>query len=508
MPHPKRGIIANAKSIFTESIFSGVLSKILFEPTVKVRKSGVRDESIGSFVSRRYGSALTDNMLSALFHGIYAGDIYKLSARQLMSGAWYMETRDQEGSGINAELLDLLFKRQALLPFDKVRMINRMNIDNIGDKNAMSFLHMKMLQTAMYSFMKGLGELKDVLLEYLQAHQNVTIKTKAKVERLDFDKDNQKFSVSSANNDLADQKFDYAVCTLGQKALANRIAPPAEERSADSKYSTLINSLETGAPTSVNVMVVNLYYKSPDLPIPPGFGYLIPQSVPAEQNPERALGVIFSSQTAGPRGKDAFVETQVFSEEAEKELEAIRNSDKAKIEFAKSGEEPWERLMKGMVFKRLQVGQDTASGTKLAVMLGGHWWSGWSESDLPDEQTAIEMAKSVIARHLKITEEPMLAKARLQREAIPQYQVGYRDDMARIHGDLVSAFDGRLKVLGPWWQGGVGVNDCVKNARDTSRRIREAWDDQTGLEDYVGEEKWVLIDKRTGMQVFDPLSQR
>ena len=38
-------------------------------------------------------------------------------------------------------------------------------------------------------------------------------------------------------------------------------------------------------------MTVNLYYTKPYLNPVQGFGYLIPQGVPFEENPERALGV-------------------------------------------------------------------------------------------------------------------------------------------------------------------------------------------------------------------------
>ena len=59
-----------------------------------------------------------------------------------------------------------------------------------------------------------------------------------------------------------------------------------------------------------------------------GFGYLIPQSVPFELNPERALGVIFDSDISPDLHSTV----------------------------------PAEKL-----------------GTRLTVMMGGHWWDEWSE---------------------------------------------------------------------------------------------------------------------------------
>lgn len=151
-------------------------------------------------------------------------------------------------------------------------------------------------------------------------------------------------------------------------------------------------------------MVVNLYYSEPDLIPVQGFGYLIPRSIPFTQNPERALGVIFGSDSS--------------------------------------------------------VGQDTAPGTKLTVMMGGHWWDGWQESDYPDHETAVEMARSLLERHLQIKATPTVARSRLQRNAIPQYTVGHRDRMHDLSQAVREDFSRRLTLAGSWYAG-VGVTDCV-----------------------------------------------
>lgn len=173
-------------------------------------------------------------------------------------------------------------------------------------------------------------------------------------------------------------------------------------------------------------MVVNLYYDDPELIKIPGFGYLIPQSTPVDQNPERALGVVFSSQTS--------------------------------------------------------PGQDTAPGTKLTVLLGGHWWSDWAASDLPDERKGVEMAKSLLRRHMNITDQPAVAKARLQRNAIPQYTVGHAERMVGLHNKLLEEYGGRLKITGAWHTG-VGVNDCIRSARLTALSASIP-NDYTGLAKY------------------------
>jgi protoporphyrinogen/coproporphyrinogen III oxidase len=157
---------------------------------------------------------------------------------------------------------------------------------------------------------------------------------------------------------------------------------------------------------AVNVMVVNLFYNEPNLVPYRGFGYLIPRSIPFEQNPERGLGVIFSSETSEH--------------------------------------------------------QDTAVGTKLTVMMGGHWWDGWSESDLPSPEKAVLMAQSLLKRHLGIDATPAVTRARLQRDAIPQYTVNHQVRMGGLSDAIRKDFDKRLTLAGNWYGvHGVGVNDCV-----------------------------------------------
>jgi oxygen-dependent protoporphyrinogen oxidase len=179
-------------------------------------------------------------------------------------------------------------------------------------------------------------------------------------------------------------------------------------------------------------MVVNLYFEDPHVLPERGFGYLIPRSVPYEQNPECALGVVFDSDSV--------------------------------------------------------QGQDTAPGTKVTVMLGGHWWDGFDA--YPDEEEGAAMAKAVLKRHLKIDEEPALVRATLQRECIPQYTVGHVSRLMSAHQQLMSEFKGKLLVAGNSYEG-VGLNDCVRSARDVVMSIRDG-KIATGLEE-VGKDEWVKI---------------
>ena len=545
------------RAVATEPIFKGVFSSLLAEPLIKQRPENLLDESVGDFIRRRFGVAAADNLASALFHGIYAGDIYKLSIRTLLPKLWYLEGRDPEGNSVIVEQADLTLKHQRLSSLQDLRSVTQHPAAHSLYPGG-SILHLRNLDyllggCAMYTLSSGLGIIPHRLKEELEKFKNVDIRTESVLQSLSLDKDADRPKTMIQSEGKQDpEAFDYVVSTLRPATMANLIKASNNYQPQTPFPSEVFEKVNK----ATTVMVVNLYYDAPAL-LPQnlqGFGYLIPRSVALEDNPERALGVIFGSSDM-PRGEQIRQPGWTVSEEVLKEgkeelvrmqqmwdhTEEQRKQEDAGLDekFKSQGWSP-ERVRENKILRaagwehnirppRVELaemklvttlgyrpgtenewrrGQDTAVGTKLTVMLGGHWWDGWEASDLPVEQQGIKMAKSILKRHLNITDEPAVAKARLQKDCIPQYPVGYRQHMAQIHKEvLIDQFKGRVKVAGPWWQGAVGVNDCIRKARETAYAIQHAWDEHTGLEDFVGNEKWVLYNKRTGQVSIDPMCE-
>ena len=175
------------------------------------------------------------------------------------------------------------------------------------------------------------------------------------------------------------------------------------------------------------VMSVSLFYSSPNLVPVRGFGYLIPRSIQLQYNPNCALGVLFDSETT--------------------------------------------------------PGQDSVPGTKLTVMLGGHWWRG--RSSFPSEEEGVRMAKSVLRQHLNICAEPSAALVSLQRSCIPSYEPNHLGRMVQAHRALVEQYHGRVRVAGNSYAG-VGVNDCIRSAYETARDLVSG-QGKTGLESFLPE---------------------
>lgn len=523
-------IFDSVRSLLTEPIFKGIVSRLFREPTQAQRPMSMRDESVGDFLMRRFGPELTDNIASAAMHGIYAGDIYSLSARTLLPSLWFLETRDPDADGIILESLHMFFTGKKLLAYEDVKFRNMTPLKSAMQQRADAILQV-FDGASVLSWADGMGMLIEELVWNLKAESRVSIKTNAGIEGLSYEKDTQKVVVSTGSES---KSFDYAISTLS----------PGAMKAAIRAHKPL--ALDTFDPVnkSVSVMVVNLWYNEQILsPQHEGFGYLIPRSVPLEENPERALGVIFAHNLSGDtteattytredfvkkvEGMQEWIDksSEILAGEvmqSEKASEAREErSDRERKEFdemkrfVQENFNSAQRVVDQMKSQldtvpettQVKSGQDTVQGSKIGVMLGGHWWSGWQDGDFPSEQEGIAMAKSLLQRHLKVTIEPEVAKARLQMNCIPQYPVGYRDMMADIHKKvLMEGFEGRLKVAGPWYQGAVGVNDCIRRAKEVSIDISEGWNENTGLEKFTEDEKWLLEDKDSGVIKVDPLS--
>ncbi|KAK9769738.1 hypothetical protein AB5N19_07714 [Seiridium cardinale] len=349
-----------------------------------VRTAFGKDESVAEFLGRVFGnnnSPVIKNIVSAMLHGIYGGDVHKLSAKHTIFEKYWQQSMFPLHSG------------QAWVP-NKEHYLHYDIMDG-PNRHAVVEMAEKARTKNLLAFSDGLVTLVDALAADLTSSRNVTVKTGTPASAVELQGD--KVVVRSGSET---SQYDQALSTLFSGHLA-QLAQPA-------------NSLPSLAATeAVSIMVVNLWYPNADLlQNNPGFGYLIPQSVPSEENPEYALGVLFDSD--------------------------------------------------------IDMGNDT-HGTKLTVMLGGHYWNDWAI--LPDEETGVAMARAVLERHLGISpEEEVKASAKLCRDCIPQHTVGHLDRLRKAHYELSSAFQGKLMVAGPSYTS-VGVIPAMRAGYDTAMRL-------------------------------------
>lgn len=243
---------ASAMRFFTNSISRGVISGILKEP-FRLKGPGT-DESVRDFLGRRLGTRLVDNLASAGLHGIYAGDVRKLSARSILPGMVEME--NEHGS--------LIWGAVKRKPRPEPEALAKYET-HISPGANLAGLKAKLKPYPMLRLEGGLQQLPLALASWL-ADNNVTIQYNTPLE-----------SVTS-DGTLNGIKYDHIRSTINVNTLAEVLGLPV------------------GGVNYVDVFLVNLYTRAPIL-IPKqghGFGFLVPL---LKDNPEKLLGVIYDSDT-------------------------------------------------------------------------------------------------------------------------------------------------------------------------------------------------------------------
>ncbi|KAK1834837.1 Protoporphyrinogen oxidase, partial [Podospora conica] len=331
--------------------------------------------SLGVYYTRVFGDrAPVDNILSAMMHGIFGGDVWKLSIM-----------RDPFGMAISRWRLPDGFEEYTTVDrgsADAAQFLTNPGEDDVLGQEWLGFSHMW--------FRDGFETLPRALAAALEKCDNVTIKTGSPVSSV---------RLSSARNGISvtDNKgvqfYDHAVSTLFAGTLASVT------------HGRLPSLAEFPA---VTIQAVNLWYPTQGLNHPRmGAGYLIPQSVKHELNPEKALGVLF-------------------------------DSDRDLLRFRKPTEGPPPNL-----------------GTTFTVLLGGHHWDGIPADQLPTPEQAGRLAKAVVARHLGISDEhnaQAIVSTKLCRECIPQHLVNHWPRMETARHELDANFARHLSVVGPSYQ--------------------------------------------------------
>ncbi|KAI5364232.1 putative amine oxidase, protoporphyrinogen oxidase, FAD/NAD(P)-binding domain superfamily [Septoria linicola] len=458
MPHPSFGLADNIWSLAREPVFETAVWSGIKEFWKEPRDPSVKDESIGDFFSRRFSKTMVDNILSAVIHGIYAGDVYKLSAKSLFPVPWRAEA-------VHGSVFLGMLKARA----EGIEMTKR-EADFLQDMKDFSWdplLKGTLKDNSVFTFKNGLGMFAERLHAKLFETGRVEFKTDTAVQSIKQADGNTGIELITAQSS-APRKHSHVISAL---------SPDHLNQAAGTK---LIEHVPT-----VNVMTVNLYFRTPDLH-EPGFGYLIPQATPFDQNPERALGVVFDTAYS-PSPAD--VNPENWNHLSVDQLKSARDSG----QIINVNDFSWYNMPEPPNM------QDdvTARGTKVTVMLGGHWWDGWPA--FPDEQEGIALARSVLERHLGIKEEPEACQVNFQKDCIPQYTVGHEQRLKDAHNGIWRQYKGRLRVAGNWMSG-VGVNDCLRSAYEVAKNFSR---DATGLE-HVGEPPTVrLAPLRPGQKEVD-----
>ncbi|KAK7534204.1 uncharacterized protein J3D65DRAFT_557425 [Phyllosticta citribraziliensis] len=410
--------LKSAHAILTHPFFDGGVSGIFRDTFLAQRPQNVAeagDESIRSFATRRFGQRIADHVIAPLI----AHGLYAGDADRLSARTLLPGMWDAETRAEERGGLGRGVVGEMLLGHFHARKREAELLERLRKGTAGDLEKLLFRDVAWFSFKRGVADLTRALEAALQEKAHViSIEKGSRVESISKCQDGTLL--------VTTQTFTHVIATTPLNSLLSMTSNPQSPTPTHPDLSQESNS----------VMIVTLFYASPAANHRyRGFGYLIPACIPHCWNPERALAVVFDSdaidgQDAGPRG------------------------------------------------------------TKISVVLGGHYWSaasqrsmsglrGEGEERFPSRDEAVAMAKQLLGRHIGLVDEPVVAVATLQRDALPQYTVGHHARVARVREWLLASFAGRLRVAGKSY-GGIGVHDCVFSARSVVEGLEV--ENETGLE--------------------------
>lgn len=269
-------------SVLSSPLRSILLPAVLREPLRRSnRPPGLKDESLDSFMTRRFGEPFARTFGSALVHGIYAADARRLSVRAAFPTLWDAEER---GWGSVVRGLIRPARRDGHVKDDY----------ELGDMSE------RMRGVSVYSFRDGMSTLTSALENHLTARANVRLLRDTNVVSIEINEDkslkvpihppiaklptdiNLQVSLSSE----PPLTPTHIVSTLSLPTLSTLLpgSHPLPHLTANPYSSvTVLNLIFPGAPSAIH---------------PPGFGYLIPRpqsDYPSLSATPGILGTVFDS---------------------------------------------------------------------------------------------------------------------------------------------------------------------------------------------------------------------
>ena len=357
------------------------------------------DESIADFTLRHFGSEVLDRVAAPLLSGIFGGDVHRLSVRTVMPAFVQMER--EHGSLIAA--------------LQSVRTPSA-----IGKPQP--------APPIFTTLQSGLGTLIDRLVAYIPATWLRLNTTVTALEPPTLDRAMWSVSTSATERYPAAESFDAVFLATPLNPTRQLLTP------IDLDAAKLLPAQSSSA-----VLAAFCFSDAARVPIPPGFGFLVPSQTNLSFRPERSevekpatglpatsllLACTFADQKFGHRVPPGGRLLRAFFGGAAADRLARCNNDEiaaiARMELA--------RILNGYSYAQGRI-------------------TGSSPTPLP---------------------EPVVTVIRRLPASLPQYAVGHLDRVAELESRL-HAFPG-LTILGNALHG-VGIPDLIRDARKAARKV-------------------------------------
>lgn len=190
MPGPGMTLFGNLSNIWKEPAFDGLLDAMIEDLSTDKRPNSLDDESVGAFFARRASSKIADNLVSAVLHGIYAGDVYKLSMRSIMPWLWNLEK--EYGS-----VLAGFWNAGSYTSLTEHDWTMLQSLEEFSEKESTTTEKIHAVErSSVFTFKKGLGELSDQLEAHLNQNPMIDIQRRTLVTEIKLAKETSEKKVS------------------------------------------------------------------------------------------------------------------------------------------------------------------------------------------------------------------------------------------------------------------------------------------------------------------------
>jgi oxygen-dependent protoporphyrinogen oxidase len=203
-PDPKLSFVDNIKRFkqsldepLFENLVSGIFKDLLSPP--RHPTDWAKDESVADFIGRRFGTNVAENVVSAVMHGIYAGDIDQLSAQTMLG-----PIRNLEGGiggiggfvsgGVIGSLISRAFTKTKTRSVDDYMAVDAISAGAELVKRQHS-LETLMAEASTFTFKGGVGQLCEALAASLKASPKVKILKNMEIQSLRKLRDSSSISV-------------------------------------------------------------------------------------------------------------------------------------------------------------------------------------------------------------------------------------------------------------------------------------------------------------------------
>lgn len=386
---------------------------------IRLRYRLMQDESVHSFLTRRFGGRthLADNIVSAAVHGIWAGDTRSLSIRSLMPSLW--EREQSHGR--------LVFGRRRRALSVKEMTEEEIKIEHSRSVDAFNATVDRTLLEARLGDGRLAQLAKTSIYSFPEGLGEITDALVRQLSALP----NVTLTTGNRCDRLEAQENCVKVSSSQGTIETQRIIAALPSRDLQPLLTPQLPAsllVEPAATVGVVNVVVPAWVAHQVRPgrkllDVEGFGVLIPRSEEPE-NPDKVLGVVIDSDALPT--------------------------------------------------------QDEERHVKLTVMLGGAYWAGKHESELPSLSQLEEAGKRAVQKIVGLPKDALghpatVVQAALARDCIPWYTVGHTYRLAQLHQHLAlpvvdGGWEGRLALVGASYLG-VSLNDCVFHARRVALAI-------------------------------------